>query len=201
MVEQYQPGAEESKIVPCFSESINVPLMARMNLSSVLLDPQIGESYTTQQRVQEEHLYSTGLWGGDKIKTIYDLQLELDDERAENEDSDDGRDDLSDENEEDMERYRAMAEKIGTGGASEDFHGNAGQMSFIEMQQIIESQKRQIKNLTAQNKQQEEEKDSIIESFKQSTSMLIERLKDLESNQTLGHERPQTACVLNNIRK
>jgi len=29
--------------------------------------------------------------------------------------------------------------------------------------------------------------------------MLLERLKDLESQQTLGHERPQTACVLNNI--
>ena len=31
--------------------------------------------------------------------------------------------------------------------------------------------------------------------------MLIERLKDLESQQNLGHERPQTACVLNNICK
>ena len=30
---------EESKIVPSFSESVNVPKMAIMNLSSVLLDP------------------------------------------------------------------------------------------------------------------------------------------------------------------
>ena len=34
-----------------------------------------------------------------------------------------------------------------------------------------------------------------------STGVLIERIKDLEASQTLGFERPQTACVLNNICK
>jgi hypothetical protein len=52
--------------------------------------------------VQEEHLYSTGLWGDNKIKTLADLQLEMDDEEA----LIDGeaRDDLSDDDEV-AERY------------------------------------------------------------------------------------------------
>ena len=41
----------------------------------------------------------------------------------------------------------------------------------------------------------------IIENFKLSTSVLIERIKDLEANQTLGFERPQTAQVMSNICK
>ncbi len=74
-------------------------------------------------------------------------------------------------------------------------------MSVAEMQEIIEAQKREIKQLSTKVKTFEEEKDQIVENFKQSTSMLLERIKDLESQQTLGHERPQTACVLNNICK
>lgn len=99
MVES-NPGAEESK--QTFAESVNVPLMASLNLSKVLLDPQIGEAFTTKFRVQEEHLYSTGLWGDNKIKTLADLQLEMDDEEA----LIDGeaRDDLSDDDEV-AERY------------------------------------------------------------------------------------------------
>ena len=51
-----------------------MPLMASLNLSSVLLDPQIGEAFTTKYKVQEEHLYSTSLWGdGHKIRTLDDL--------------------------------------------------------------------------------------------------------------------------------
>ena len=58
------------------------------------------------------------------------------------------------------------------------------------MMQIIEAQKREIKFLTAKCSRLEEERESIIESFRHSSTMLIERLKDLESQQTLGHERP-----------
>lgn len=69
------------------------------------------------------------------------------------------------------------------------------------MMQLIESQKREIEYLNAKLKRQSEEKDLIIENFKMSTSVLLERIKDLEASQTLGNERPQTACVLQNIRK
>mmetsp|Transcript_38257 Transcript_38257/g.36615 ORF Transcript_38257/g.36615 Transcript_38257/m.36615 type:complete len:80 (-) Transcript_38257:52-291(-) len=38
----------------------------------------------------------------------------------------------------------------------------------------------------------------MIDNFKLSSSVLLERLKDLEAKQSLG-ERPQTAYVLSNI--
>ena len=74
-------------------------------------------------------------------------------------------------------------------------------MSKGEMMQIIESQRREIKYLNEKLRRSEEEKSTIIENFKLSTSVLIERIKDLEANQTLGFERPQTAQVMSNIRK
>ena len=46
-----------------FPESVNVPLMASINLSKVFLDPQIGDAYTSKEVVIQEHLYSTNLWG------------------------------------------------------------------------------------------------------------------------------------------
>ena len=108
---------EESKQDPGqpstrFAESVNVPLMASLNLSSVLLDPQIGEAFTTKLKVQEEHLYSTSLWGDGKIRTLDDLQLEMADEAAAELDANDARDDLSDDDDEYEKRYKAMAEKI-----------------------------------------------------------------------------------------
>ena len=63
-------------------------------------------------------------------------------------------------------------------------------MSKGEMMQIIESQRREIKYLNEKLRRSEEEKGTIIENFKLSTSVLIERIKDLEANQTLGFERP-----------
>ena len=39
-------------------------------------------------------------------------------------------------------------------------------------------------------KRQEDEKSTIIENFKLSTGVLLERIKDLEASQTLGFERP-----------
>ena len=40
----------------------------------------------------------------------------------------------------------------------------------------------------------------MVDNFKLSSSVLLERLKDLEAQTNLG-ERPQTAQVLNNICK
>ena len=73
--------------------------------------------------------------------------------------------------------------------------------SVAEMKQIIDGQKREIERLTQKCKQRQDEKQQIVTNFQQSTSLLIERLKDLESQQALGQERPQTAIVLNNICK
>ena len=67
--------------------------MASLNLSKVLLDPQIGEAFTSKLQVKEEHIYSTGLWGDGKIRTLDDLELEMADEADDGEE----RDDLSDE--------------------------------------------------------------------------------------------------------
>ena len=84
-----------------FPESVNVPLMASINLSKVFLDPQIGDAYTSKEVVIQEHLYSTNLWGQDKIKTLDDLELEM--AAEEMADVDNLRADLSDDDDEDDE--------------------------------------------------------------------------------------------------
>ena len=48
--------------------------------------------------------------------------------------------------------------------------------------QIIESQRREIKYLSEKLRRTDEEKHTIIENFKLSTSVLIERIKDLEAS-------------------
>ena len=48
------------------------------------------------------------------------------------------------------------------------------------------------------------EKDYLIDNFKTTTGMLLERLKDLEAQSDpvqFGHDRPQTANVLGKICK
>ena len=116
--------------------------MASLNLSKVLLDPQIGEAFTTKLQVKEEHLYSSGLWSGagGKIRTLDDLELEMADEIAED------RDDLSDDGgkeDEDAaeieERYKAMAAKIKTSEDTTENNESPQTMSVAEMQEIIES--------------------------------------------------------------
>ena len=107
--QKQDPGQPSTR----FAESVNVPLMASLNLSSVLLDPQIGEAFTTKYKVQEEHLYSTSLWGdGHKIRTLDDLQLEMAEEAAAELDANGERDDLSEDEDEYEKRYKAMADKI-----------------------------------------------------------------------------------------
>ena len=53
-------------------------------------------------------------------------------------------------------------------------------MSKAEMFQIIESQKRELRYLQEKVKYLENQKDQMVDSFKLSTSVLLERLKDLE---------------------
>ena len=49
----------------------------------------------------------------------------------------------------------------------------------------------------------EKERQDMVDNFKLSSSVLLERLKDLEAEQAamLGGERPQTANVLSKISK
>ena len=77
--------------------------------------------------------------------------MEMEDE--DDEDDDNVREDLSDSSED-----YAKTQKIDT--------SDGKMVSNAEMQEIIDSQKRQIAHLTEQAKKHEEEKDQIIESFK-----------------------------------
>ena len=89
---------EKSSAPTIFPESVNVPVMASFNLSSILIDPQLGQAYTSKEEVKQQHFYSTGLWGdgAKRIRTIDDLRQEmLDDAELDDENA---RDDLSDEN-------------------------------------------------------------------------------------------------------
>ena len=89
---------EKSSVPTIFPESVNVPVMASFNLSSILIDPQLGQAYTSKEEVKQQHFYSTGLWGdgAERIRTIDDLRQEmLDDAELDDENA---RDDLSDEN-------------------------------------------------------------------------------------------------------
>lgn len=53
-------------------------------------------------------------------------------------------------------------------------------MSKQEMLQIIESQKKEIQHLSERVKELESENDQMVDNFKLSSSVLLERLKDLE---------------------
>ena len=75
------------------------------------------------------------------------------------------------------------------------------EMSKEELYQVIESQKKEIKYLNQRIGQLEREKEDMIDNFKLSSTVLLERLKDLEASGSLLGERPQTASVLSKISK
>ena len=145
----------------------------------------------------------SGYWGDGKIRTIDDLRLEIENENARDGEGLGDEDDVNaradEDSDEDMISAQVFRGKRKGKAAAEST--DAGGVSAAELKEIIEQQKREIERLTQKCKRYEEEKEQIVASFQSSTSLLLERLKDLESQQTLGHERPQTACVLNNICK
>ena len=59
-----------------------------------------------------------------------------------------------------------------------------------ELQQIVESQKREIAYLNQKIVRIEQEKQDMIDNFKLSSSVLLERLKDLEAQSSMIGERP-----------
>ena len=63
-----------------------------------------------------------------------------------------------------------------------------------EKDEVIQERDATIEELRAEVRRMIEEREDMIDSFKVSTNVLIERLKDLESQKT-GY-RPQTANVL-----
>jgi transposase len=79
----------------------------------------------------------------------------------------------------------------------------AGGPGNAELMEVIESQKRDIRYLTEKVERLEKERQDMVDNFKLSSSVLLERLKDLEAEQAaiLGGERPQTANVLSKISK
>lgn len=66
---------------------------------------------------------------------------------------------------------------------------------------MIDAQKREISYLTEKIERLEKEKQDMIDNFKLSSSVLLERLKDLEAQTSMIGERPQTANVLSKISK
>ena len=44
---------EKSSVPTIFPESVNVPVMASFNLSSILIDPQLGQAYTSKEEVKQ----------------------------------------------------------------------------------------------------------------------------------------------------
>ena len=52
-VTEAAPEEEKSETRPSiFPESVNVPVMASFNLSSILIDPQLGSAYTSKEEVK-----------------------------------------------------------------------------------------------------------------------------------------------------
>ena len=74
-------------------------------------------------------------------------------------------------------------------------------VSNHELKEVIESQKREIKYLNEKIQRLDKEKQDMIENFKLSSSVLLERIKDLEAQSSMIGERPQTANVLSKISK
>lgn len=99
-------------------------------------------------------------------------------------------------------------------------------MGKQELLQIIDNQRKEIRNLQERCRDLEIENDQMVENFKISSSMLLERLKDLEQfkeqmeqlkqlqmkglgpedqqdylNQLTPIDRPETANVLNKMSK
>ena len=130
-------GPEEAK-----ATVTNTPLMASLNLSKFLLDPQIGEAYTRKEEVLKHHDYSRTLWGEDKIRTLEDLQNELEMEgldgleAREGEDfSDDEEDSKLNQDKDDQHQYRKPTGNIARSGEAGDLKG----MSVAELHEIIDS--------------------------------------------------------------
>ena len=75
-------------------------------------------------------------------------------------------------------------------------------MSKEELLQHIETQKQELKYLATKVKCLQEEKEFLVSNFQQTTQVLLERIKDLETkNEPTECERPQTATVLSKISK
>lgn len=62
-------------------------------------------------------------------------------------------------------------------------------MDKQDLLQVLEQQKKEIKYLNQKIERLQKENDDMIDNFKLSTGVLLERLKDLEAQQSLG-ERP-----------
>lgn len=75
---------------------------------------------------------------------------------------------------------------------NEDFLG-------MDKQDIIDFKNYQIKKYKAYISSLEKEKQDLIDNFKETTNILIERIKELEEHEK--GERPQTAIIMNNIKK
>jgi len=70
-----------------------------------------------------------------------------------------------------------------------------------EKQEILDFKNYQIQKLKAFITSLELEKQDLIENYRNTTSTLLERLKDLEQKQLMMEERPQTAFIIDKMQK
>ena len=137
MVESWKAdgsGPDESQQV--FPESVNVPLMASINLSSIFLDPNLAHhNLKAKEEVKEYHEQSVSYWGDNKIRNIDDLMLEMENDAANDDDNDEDdevRNDSSDGSDNELEKEElAYADAIKQ-RAARQLEENAG-MSVAEM--------------------------------------------------------------------
>ena len=113
--------------------------MASLNLSSVLLDPEIGKSFSV--KYDEEYLERAGYWGDGKIRTIDDLRLEMDDDAAAKDGEGAAVDDINVREDEDSDEdmitgavFRGAKKKSKAAAAPTE----AGGVSAAELKEIVE---------------------------------------------------------------
>lgn len=67
------------------------------------------------------------------------------------------------------------------------------------LEEVIIRKDDEIERLKGIIQEMEDDREGMITSFQMSSSIMLERLKDLETKE-MGGERPQTAMVLQNMR-
>ena len=169
-----------------------------LDMAKLLIDANLASAYQTMKVAEQEPAKQFWSYGEDKPLRSFlgednTVDATADDDSDEEDEKIDVRDDFEDEDDAAVE---VTGQPVNLMEQTKE-----ERMSKEELQQIVERQQREIQKLTKKVKEYQEEKELIVNNFKQSTSVLLERIKDLESQQTLGHERPQTAYVLENISK
>jgi hypothetical protein len=120
----------------------------------------------------------------DEFKISYNFEDEIDDEYEK---------ELERDIESNCNEFRLYVDKL------EIEEKNDDELLQMEKSQIIDFKNYQINKLKAYIISLEKEKEDLIENFKNSTNVLLNRIKDLE--QSMYGQRPQTPNIMAQIKK